>query len=279
MLVLVTGCYDPISNAAFVEDQRFTEALPTEALLGPPGPFADLQQASDPVLDAAIDARDDYLQTVRTLLESGEALRRTSPDNRGSDYRSWQPLPVASTSDAGLDSWWIRADVVDAGDGLMASTIEVAESQDGPWTPAGEGWRDPMGRGGIDWDLTFFEDSGHLNVAFEQADYGRNVTVEHRGNLVTLGNAWGLYGDAAMGLPLGDVLLTTDGAAWPASAGVLHSAQGGRADGTVFTPEGERIFHACWDAVGETTYLGGDPGVQTEGNEALCVGEPLFSRE
>ena len=67
--------------------------------------------------------------------------------------------------------------------------------------------------------------------------------------------------------------VTDDGLEWPGVAVAVHTADGGRADGVVWTGDTatQVAFGDCWNGGGDTVWSGGDEGVIAAGDPEACV--------
>lgn len=286
VLTFAAGCATPISNDPFTEEAAFLAALPSADTWSSPYELQHQPVGPDEVLRAALASAATWDGWVEGPVVLGGALRSREPDARTDVARRWRRREVnANFVGAALAApeprrVWVEAEVVRLEDGAYRSAIAVASSQDGPLVEVGVGVRDG-GATDADWDLDALlgvlgagPGPGRLQLRLEPDD--DPVLRELDGAVGDeVGAAqWQLAGLDRMGFGA-PLAVTTDGETWPAAAGLTEVPEiGGILEGTLFTPDGELGFTACWDGAGRTVFRGGDAGIAAQGDRSRCATPP-----
>lgn len=279
--LLALGCYEPLSNAVFEEDQLYLEALPDRSFLGPAERFLSGQPEAE-VASAARDAAAELEVLTLAALDVGELLREASPDRRGVSSRTWEAQGLTT---AGI-AWWVQAEAVREDDGLVTWSVSGAERSTDTYVLVGEGAYDPeRGLGELWWDLEqnaallgVQSVTGELEVGYSVGDNGvvHSRIEQVKPGEVSLGQelweVWDLPGGEYDGLAFLDrFTVTGDGRALDGWAIAVENDTAGRAQGVVVDGERELSFLQCWDAEGERVHQSGDTGIETVGDAVDCA--------
>lgn len=264
LIVVLSGCGDPLSNSLFYEDAAFASALPSARRLAAPRVLLDSASADAALHVRAIEQAELIAAVFDALALSGETVRTTSPDERSDAYRGWDALPVVREDGV---QWWVRADVRQAQGSPASWSIDYSETPDGPWGSFAVGQHESATTGVIAFTLP----DGDVLREFT-ARYGTEATGERNVELsLGLGPVAGdLYWKV-----VGDGILTWVGlfdvggrTGLPGIATVKQTLDGGRGDG--FTVDDDPVsFSSCWDASGREVFHD-EPGLSF-GDEAACV--------
>jgi hypothetical protein len=297
-LSVLGACADPISNQVFLDEALFLGALPSEARFGAPQQVLVAPNGDASVLRAAKVSAAGWDGWWALPIAAGDQLRVTVPDERTDVKRRWEAVNVATRLGAaslGFDvddviEFWVQAEILQPDGGDVEWTMAVALSEDGPWTGVGSGL-DRGGAGEVSWDLSATvgaleveptEPPGLLTADYTDVDpdFGDQRTVD-----ATLapfpGIALPFYAASDSFFAFtANLSVTDDGAPWPGGAMVLHTAEGGRAEGVVLQTidgdEAERTFASCWDGSGTLLWQTGDPGISALGDASACTIEDPF---
>lgn len=248
-LALQAGCGAPISNAVFLEDAAFLEALPSGERFGPPEALREATVTDARWLAAAAGAAAAYDDATRWLAGAGTALRRATPAERSDVHRGWEATPVVVASGTEGAIVWVRGRVLRP-DGQGATwTLELADEPDGPWRVVGAGWHEG-GVGSASWG----DDDVSLRVDYDEAAPSQLAERE--------GARWEVDGERFGFVPTGEGLPAGEGWLW-----AVHGASGGRAEGE--DAEGARLA-GCWGAQGESLWEAAYGELPASGDEAAC---------
>ncbi len=274
--VALVGCAQPISNASFYEDAAFVRVVPSSAELAPPAGFEAPPEGASPLLQSAVAAAGDFVEATAPIGAVGDALRATPPTVRTADTRTWERLTIAWTGRDGVEIAWIRAVIVD-GDALFDVVIDTASDPDGPYAPIADGWRLEDGEAHLAVDAAALaaalghEPSLALSIDLVPTDGGKDVHVARTDGTLDI-EAWVVRG-TSFGFSA-DLALTEDGEVWPGTTFARNEPSGGRATGEVRPGDAVLGFEACWGPDGATAYVGGDPGILSEGQVTDCTLAP-----
>lgn len=282
-MILLFGCGSPISNQVFLDEASFVGALPSEARLHAPGNVLLAPDGDAEVLRVAKGEAARWDAWWRVAAATGEELRATPATERTEVVRRWDPLNVAARGVLGepdvLD-WWAVAEVVVPAGAAPTWTISIAATEDGPFVEVGSGETD-SGVGAIDWDLAGTAEAlgitldplGTLAASFTDSDpnYGGARSAGADYALDGFEAPFGLVGEEVF-VFTAPLAITTDGEAWLAFATVVHTGDGGRAQGVVLEAGVERSFTSCWDGDGQLLYQAGEGSVIPAGTtDAACA--------
>lgn len=267
--VVLAGCGEPISNAWFFTGDEITAALPSGSRLTPPVAFLSAGDVPDPVFASAIRTAVDLDDVLVIPASAGEVLASTTPDTLSDDERIWDPLVMAFSDEGSVVTAWIAGSVVSPVNGNPQWTMQGASSSSGAFTTLGSGHHEPeAAQGSFEWSVSLASlllgRDTEGTIAVDYTDEPRRVVVEG------LGLEPAAFTDHE--ITWSDNLeLTEDSLQWPVYATAWHvETEGGGASGVVTTDATTLAFTSCWDAAGNTVYLGGDEGVLQLGAASAC---------
>jgi hypothetical protein len=294
---VLVGCGDPISNDVLLEEAEFLAALPGAERLAPPREIFLAPNGDAELLRAAKGASAAWDRLVGALAASGDGLRGAAESAERSEVaRRWFAVNVAhhfAEGDplgvpAGSADWFVTGEILRTGETTFEWTLAVAATADAVPVEVAVGVHEPT-VGSFLWDaeataaalgLEPPAEVGALEVDYtEIGDQPVERTVEGAQLWTSaIGPTWAIAGDATLGFDA-PVSVTTDGLAWPAHTAVVHGAEGGRAEGQVQQDGIDHAFSSCWDADGQTSWLGGDDAISAQGSESSCTFDGVATPE
>jgi len=284
LTLLLLACRSPISNLPFEEEAAFLSALPAATTWSSPRELVLAPLGDDPVLRAAKEAAGRWDAWVEGPVTLGEALRSREPDVRTDVARRWERLEVvANYTGAALGGeeprrLWLEAEVVRLEDGSFQSSIAAAPDEASPAAEVSVLERDEDASiGGWNLDALFAafevdEAPGPMNVIlYESGLFEGARRLQGSVGAGPGAETWFHTDLDRLGFSA-DLALTTDDLSWPATVeSVVVPEAGGRAAGVVFRGTDELGFDACWDAAGDTVFVGGDEGIRRQGDATACA--------
>ncbi|MEN0061857.1 MAG: hypothetical protein AAGA48_06870 [Myxococcota bacterium] len=282
----LAGCGAPITNAPFMEEPRFLEALLAREDVVPPAALGAVvpTDATAPLLATTLGSVSAYADFLSFPVEICAQLREVGANRRTAQRRTWTPtaltVPVAEGPSGGqrLETMWVQADVVQLGEDIFEVRIDVAETEAGPFQTIGTSRSDADGSAWR-WELDGVVDvldlaiEGRLQTlefsVVQDPEVGRRVEARY-GTAPTFDGYWFLEGPDQFAFN-GRFAVTTDDFTWPGQLGTIHTAEGGFAGGEIDIA-GERLaFGSCWSADGTGIWQGGtDPRIASAGDPEAC---------
>lgn len=105
ILLLGTGCVNPISNRVFYEDAAYVSALPSSERFRAPKDVRLARVGTSEVLEAAVLSAAELEDLTLLIAGSGEALRGSVPEERSAVLRGWGPVSAAARIDGHSRLW------------------------------------------------------------------------------------------------------------------------------------------------------------------------------
>jgi hypothetical protein len=293
-LLIGAGCGDPISNALFLEEAEFLAALPGQERLATPESIFLAPNGDAALLRAAKEAATEWEGLVAVLAVSGDGLRAQAEDAERTDVvRRWHdvnvahrfspanPLGFAPTS----TDWFVDGEILRLGETTFAWSLALSTTAEQESITVASGVHDAAG-GTFTWDGAAAASAlgvvppaevGAFDMVYtlalaETAVPTLDATQDLEGGP---GRSFTIVGSDLIAFDAVSLALTVDGLAWPGAAVVVHRDGGGRADGFVLQEGIARSFGSCWDDLGATSWVGGDPEILASGAESSCALEPI----
>ena len=287
LILLLAACGGPITNAPFVEEPQFLDALLSADEVALPVHLEAVSPADDiaPLLAQTLNSASTLRDFLALPVEICTSLREAGPTGRTSRRRSFEPTPVTvpiatgTTDGQRLETMWLQADVLRIADGQFEVRVDVAEAETASFQTVGTAFVDgPVAT--WRWELDAVVDVLELDVGAsletlqlsidpEGGETGRRVEVVY-GPSPGFQSFWVLDGDQWFAFN-DRFAVTDDDLTWPGQLGVVHGPLGGVAAGEVDVA-GERLgYTACWDAQGTGIWQGGtDPRIRSVGDPGGC---------
>lgn len=280
MLLLLLACDNPISNAVFMADRDFLDALPGPDRMGFPANLRGLTAGDEPLLAYAGQAANDLLPVTASMITIGDIFRSTEPIERTPTSRRYAARPI--TLEGSETTWWMRADLTRAADAAPIQwVIEGAIEEDGPWRAVAEGRHGADGVGSFTWFTPVVAElsstgGNHPLADVEYLDSNRDGLREVSFTFpapFVLPATFGFVGDVGFAFT-GAFDFAAAGNDAPVALYAIVFAlpdHSGFSEGFIFQDEAEMAFKTCWDEGGNRTYAGGPPVVEPTGDESLCA--------
>lgn len=271
LLVLVlTGCGDPLSNALFYEDADFLEALPGREHIYAPQILVTSAVGNSDAHARGIEQAEGIVDLLDPMALTGDVLRTTAPTVRTDDFRAWDATPIVREDGA---QWWARAEINRPADGPFTWNVDYAPERDGPWSPIAIGQQEAPGTGVFQY-ITYTEEGENTWTGRYGEDANGVSSLELSLGVGRFSGSlyWAVSGDGSITwtglMPMGG----EQGVAGVAK--VAQTLTGGRADGFSLSDE-EVFFSECWDVTGSVVWSFDSVEGET-GREESCVLGPLF---
>ena len=291
MILLLSACSGSLSNAIFLEDADFLDALPGGEGLGveyPGSPTPDADDAS--YFQTTVQTLDGLQDWSRLITTVTATVRAVPPSTRGEDYRIWGPgawdvypgsflrLEMSRTSDHGLYHW----------------TFQASEMSDDPWTEfmTGETWAEGDWDVELEWDQAALAEAidaggeGSLELAYAAMEEGGVIVqIDSQGYATAFEQAQSTRmwldapADGSGELQFAMRMDANPGELLPRDEDIelitrWDSSGTGRADGTIEGgdyPYPGLVLTQCWSEDGVLTFKADSEGVNpAEGSETDC---------